>query len=67
VRNAENKFAIEYFAEDEVNSVARIHFHDGAVVELLRFLDLEMGDVVLSMNRELKGQAGRHDRDKVKA
>jgi hypothetical protein len=62
VRNPENKFAIEYFAEDNVNCVARVHFHDKQEVELVRYVDLEMENVVLEMDRALKNQAEQQRR-----
>jgi hypothetical protein len=63
VRNAENKFAIEYFAEDNVNCIARVHFNDGKEVELVRYVDLEMANVILEMDRKLRNQAEKQGKD----
>jgi hypothetical protein len=54
VRSSENAFAIMYWTYDEVTCIARVHFHDHSVVELHRYLDVEMGSMLGRLSRALK-------------
>jgi hypothetical protein len=66
VRDVEHNFAIEYLAEDEVNCIARVHFHPKGgkteVVELRRFLDLEMGKILTDLEAKVAEQKEAFDR-----
>jgi hypothetical protein len=50
IRDPKDGFAVKYSTMDEVTCIARIHFHSGEVVELLRYLDLEMGELLKKMS-----------------
>jgi hypothetical protein len=57
IRNANQAFAIEYLTYDEVTCIARIHFHKGEPVEVRRYLDTEMGEIIRGLENKLKEQA----------
>lgn len=51
VEDCATRYAVRFVTADEVTCVARIHFHDGQVATVQRYLDLEMGSTVRELGQ----------------